>query len=251
MNKKTAIITGSSKGIGLGCARVFAKNNYNVIIICRTEKDGKKAEKLINEKYGRAVYIKTDVSKEDDVKRLIKKTIDLFGRIDALINNAGYHISKNIENTSTNEWEYIINTNLRSVYLCTKYSIPFLKKTKGAIINISSMVGIVGQSNAAAYSATKGGMIAITKNLAIDYARFGIRVNCIAPGWIKTPLVEEWFSQQENEKAAREYIYSIHPLGRIGTPDEVGELALFLASEKASFITGVVIPIDGGVTLGY
>jgi NAD(P)-dependent dehydrogenase (short-subunit alcohol dehydrogenase family) len=182
---------------------------------------------------------------------LIAKTVAKFSRIDALVNNAGYHISKNVEDTTLAEWEYIQNTNLKSVFLCTKHAIPHLIKTRGAVVNMTSMVGVVGQSNAAAYSSTKGGIIALTKNLALDYARYGVTVNCIAPGWIETPLVDDWFSQQTDEKAAREYIYSVHPLGRIGTSEEVGELALFLASDKAKFITGVVVPIDGGVTLGY
>jgi NAD(P)-dependent dehydrogenase (short-subunit alcohol dehydrogenase family) len=249
--KNTAIITGSSKGIGYGCAVVFARNGYNVVVVSRNEEEGKNAEEKIASQHGSAFYIRCDVSKEDQVKALIAKTTEAFGRIDTLINNAGYHISKNIEDTAIEEWEYIINTNLRSVFLCTKYAIPYLKKTKGSVINMSSMVGVVGQGNAAAYSSTKGGMIAITKNLALDYAPYGITVNCIAPGWIETPLVDDWFSQQKNESKARKYIYSVHPLGRIGTSEEVGELALFLASKNAKFITGAVVPIDGGVTLGY
>jgi len=250
-NKKTAIITGSSKGIGFGCAKVFAQAGYRVVLVSRNEEEGKKAEEEIVSRYGEAIYIRTDVSKNDEVVNLILKTVTKFSRIDALINNAGYHISKNIEDTTLDDWDYIQNTNLKSVFLCTKHAIPHLMKTRGAVVNMTSMVGVVGQPNAAAYSSTKGGIIALTKNLALDYARYGITVNCIAPGWIETPLVEDWFSQQADEKAARKYIYSVHPLGRIGTSEEVGELALFLASDKAKFITGVVVPIDGGVTLGY
>ena len=116
---------------------------------------------------------------------------------------------------------------------------------------MSSMVGLIGQSNAGAYSASKGGIVAITKGMALDYAKDGIRVNCICPGWVDTPLVDDWFGQQEDPKKAREYIYSVHPLGRIATMEEVGRATLFLASADASFVTGVALPVDGAVSLGY
>ena len=135
--------------------------------------------------------------------------------------------------------------------MCSKYAIPHLCKNKGCIINISSMVGLVGQPNAVAYSATKGGQIAMTKSMAIDLAPRGVRVNAICPGWITTPLVDDWFSQQPDEQAAREYIYGAHPMGRIGTIEECGKAALFLATDDSAFATGIALPIDGGVTLGY
>ena len=186
-----------------------------------------------------------------EIRKMISKTVEIFGKIDILVNNVGYHLSKNALVTSEEEWEFIQNTNLRSTFLCSKYTIPHLQKTKGNIINISSMVGLVGQPNAAAYSATKGGQIAMTKNMAIDFAPDGIRVNVICPGWIQTPLVDDWFSQQQDPETARKYIFDQHPLGRIGTIEECGYLAAFLASEEAAFITGSVFNIDGGVTLGY
>ena len=182
---------------------------------------------------------------------MINKVIQTFGRLDILVNNAGYHISKNVQETSEEEWEFIINTNLRSTFLCSKYALPHLRKVKGTIINISSMVGLVGQPNAGAYSATKGGQIAMTKNMAIDFAPDGVRVNVICPGWIQTPLVEDWFNQQKDPEAARKYIFGQHPLGRIGTIEECGQAAAFLASDEALFMTGSVITLDGGITLGY
>ena len=248
---KVAIVTGSSKGIGEGIARIFSKEGAKVVITCRHEDEGRKMVNELGAKKGNATFIKTDVTKNADIQNLIKKTIEVYGRLDILVNNAGYHLSKNAEETSEDEWEFIQNTNLRSTFLCSKYAIPYLKKTKGNIINISSMVGVVGQPNAAAYSATKGGQIAMTKNMAIDFASDGIRVNVICPGWIATPLVEDWFSQQKNPSEARKYIYAQHPLGRIGTIEECGYLAAFLASDEALFITGARFDIDGGVTLGY
>ena len=251
LKDKVAIVTGSSKGIGEGIARVFVQEGAMVAVTCRSEKDGKKMAEDLIRAGGQAIFIKTDVTKSMDIQDMIRKVIREFGRLDILVNNAGYHISKNAEETSEEEWEFIINTNLRSTFLCSKYAIPHLRKTRGAIINISSMVGVVGQPDAAAYAASKGGQIAMTKNMAIDFAPDGIRVNVICPGWIQTPLVEDWFSQQKDPEAARKYIYSQHPLGRIGTIEECGQAAAFLAGAEASFITGSVITIDGGITLGY
>ncbi len=212
---------------------------------------GPQTAKGIEANGGHAVFLPADVSKAADVQNMVAQLIGLFGRLDILINNAGYHISKSVEDTSEEEWDYILNTNLRSVFLCSKYAIPYLRKTRGAIVNMASMVGLVGQRNAGAYSATKGGIIAMTKGMALDFAKDGIRVNCICPGWVKTPLVEDWFSQQADPQAAKTYIFARHPLGRIATPEEVGDAAVFLCSEASSFVTGVTLPLDGGVTLGY
>ncbi len=251
MQDKVAIITGSSKGIGQGCARVFADEGASVVIVSRTEASGLAMVKEIKDKGGRAIYIQTDISKSDQVQDMINRTIKEFGKLDILVNNAGYHISKGVEELSEEEWDFLIDTNLRSVFLCSKYAVPYLRKTKGCIINVSSMAGLVGQSNAIAYIATKGGIITVTKGMALDLAKYRIRVNCICPGWIKTPLVDDWFSQQSDEQKSREYINSIHPLGRIGTIEECGKVALFLATEDSSFMTGSILTVDGGVTLGY
>lgn len=248
---KVAIITGSARGIGFGCGRVFAKEGASITVADINEELGPKAVKEFKSLGGDAFFCKTDVSDSKSVQVMIDETIKTYGRLDILINNAGYHISKNVEETSEEEWEYIINTNLRSTFLCSKYAVPHLRKTKGCIISISSMVGLVGQSNAGAYSASKGGQVAMTKGMALDFAKDGIRVNCICPGWVETPLVEDWFSQQKNPDEVRKYVHSIHPLGRIGTTEECGRAALFLATEDSSFITGVALPIDGAVTLGY
>jgi L-fucose dehydrogenase len=251
LKEKVAIVTGSSKGIGEGIAKVFVREGAKVVVTCRTEEAGNRMVEELKKEHGHAIYVKTDVTQSGDIRRMIDTAVQTFGKLDILVNNAGYHLSKNVEETSEDEWEFIINTNLRSTFLCSKYSIPHLRKTKGNIINISSMVGVVGQPNAGAYSATKGGQIAMTKNMAIDFAPDGIRVNVICPGWIQTPLVEDWFGQQKDPAAARKYIYGQHPLGRIGTIEECGCAAAFLASEEAAFITGSVISIDGGITLGY
>lgn len=251
LKDKVAIVTGSSKGIGEGIARVFSSEGARVVIICRTESEGIRMADELGADEERSLFVRTDVTRSEDIRGMIDATIRTFGRIDILVNNAGYHISKNIEDTSEAEWEFIINTNLRSTFLCSKYCIPYLKETRGAIIHISSMVGLVGQPNATAYASSKGGQIAMMKNMAIDLAPYGIRVNAICPGWIQTPLVDDWFSQQRDPHAAMEYIYGQHPLGRIGTIEECGKAALYLASGDSSFVTGITLNIDGGITLGY
>jgi len=251
MQGKAAIVTGSTKGIGLGIARVFAQEGAMITVVSRGERGEETVEELRQLGAADAFFVATDVRSSQMIQAMIAQTVERFGRLDVLVNNAGYHISKNAQDTSEEEWEFLIQTNLRSTFLCSKYAIPHLLKTKGSIINISSMVGLVGQPNAVAYSATKGGQVAMTKSMAIDLAPHGVRVNAICPGWIITPLVDDWFGQQPDEQAAREYIYGAHPMGRIGTIEECGKAALFLATDDSSFITGVALPIDGGVTLGY
>jgi NAD(P)-dependent dehydrogenase (short-subunit alcohol dehydrogenase family) len=251
LDGKVVLVTGGAKGIGKGCAQVLGKHGARIAVVDLDAVAGPLTAKEIEASGGRAVFFQADVSKADDVQKTMTDVIEAFGRLDVLINNAGYHLSKNVEDTSEKEWDYILNTNLRSVFLCSKYAIPHLRKTRGAIVNMSSMVGLVGQRNAGAYSATKGGMIAMTRGMALDFAKDGIRVNCICPGWVQTPLVEDWFSQQADPQAAKEYIYGRHPLGRIAAIEEVGNAVAFLCSEESSFVTGVALPVDGGVTLGY
>ena len=251
LDGKVALVTGAGKGIGKGCAEVLSRYGARIAVVDIDTAAGPQTAKGIEANGGHAVFLPADVSKAAEVQNMVAQLIELFGRLDILINNAGYHISKSVEDTSEEEWDYILDTNLRSVFLCSKYAIPYLRKTRGAIVNMASMVGLVGQRNAGAYSATKGGIIAMTKGMALDFAKDGIRVNCICPGWVETPLVEDWFSQQADPQAAKTYIFARHPLGRIATPEEVGDAAVFLCSEASSFVTGVTLPLDGGVTLGY
>jgi NAD(P)-dependent dehydrogenase (short-subunit alcohol dehydrogenase family) len=248
---KVAIVTGAAKGIGKGCAIVLARAGASVAIADLDEAAGRALADELSSTGAAALALRCDVSSSGDVRALIEGVVAHFGGLDILVNNAGYHISKNIEVTSEEEWDYILRNNLKSVFLCSKYAIPHLRERRGCIVNMSSMVGLVGQTNAGAYSASKGGIIAMTKGMALDFAQDGIRVNCICPGWVQTPLVEDWFGQQPDPDAARKYIYGVHPLGRIATPEEVGRAALFLASEAAAFVTGVALPVDGALTLGY
>lgn len=248
---KVIIITGGAKGIGLGCARVMARHGASIVIADIDEEAGPEAEADLRAMDARALFVPTDVSQSEPVRQMVEQTIAEYGRLDCVLNNAGTHISKTVFDHTEEDWDLIINTNLKSYFLCTKAALDHLVATKGSIINMSSMVGLVGQSRATAYAASKGGIVAMTKSLALDLAPYDVRVNCICPGWVETPLVEHWFSQQPDPAEARKYIYSVHPLGRIATQDEVGEAVAFLASDAASFITGIALPVDGAVTLGY
>ena len=248
---KVAIVTGGSKGIGAGICEVFCAQGAHCYVIARHQDaiDAKVAE--LRDAGGTATGVACDVGKAEPVRAMVERVVADAGRIDVLVNNAGYHISKGVETLTEEEWDFLIDTNLKSVFLCTRHALPHLKQTRGVVINMSSMVGLVGQPNASAYAATKGGIIALTKNMAIDLAPYGIRVNVICPGWIQTPLVEDWFGQQDDPAAARQYVYAQHPLNRIGTVQEVGKAALFLATDDSAFTTGSVLECDGGVTLGY
>jgi NAD(P)-dependent dehydrogenase (short-subunit alcohol dehydrogenase family) len=249
LQDRTAIVTGGAQGIGAAIVRCFAAEGARVVIADLDEAAGERMVAKVD--HDRVAYCRTDVSNSGQVQTLLRSVIERFGRLDVLVNNAGYHLSKTVEQTTEDEWDFLIRTNLTSTFLCSKYALPHLRATKGAIINISSMVGLVGQSSAGAYSATKGGQIAMTRGMALDVARDGIRVNAICPGWVETPLVEDWFHQQPDPQAARRYIQSMHPLGRIATAEEIGRVAVFLASDDSSYMTGVALPVDGAVTLGY
>ncbi len=243
----TAIVTGGAKGIGKACAHVLASAGFRVVIFDKDES----AARIAAEISGACQGMRCDVSSHEDVRRTFEQFTNDVGRLDLLVNNAGYHISKSVEHTSEQEWDFIIDTNLKSVFQCSKFAIPLLRQSRGSIVNMSSMVGLVGQTNAGAYAASKGGIIAMTKGMALDLAPDGIRVNCVCPGWVNTPLVEDWFGQQPDPDESRRRIYGLHPLGRISSGEEVARAVLFLGSQQASFITGVALPVDGAVTLGY
>ena len=248
---QVAVVTGAGKGIGAGCARILAAAGASIAVWDIDEAAARSTVAALRSAEVTASAIIVDVSARDAVDAAIAGIGEEFGRIDVLVNNAGMHDGKGIEAASEDDWDRIIGTNLKSVYLVTKAALPWLKRNRGRVVNMGSMVGLVGQGQSGAYSASKGGMIALTRNMALDFAAYGMRVNCICPGWVRTPLVDEWFALQDDEGKAREYVASIHPLGRIADADEVGKVALFLASDLSSFVTGVAIPVDGGVTLGY
>jgi L-fucose dehydrogenase len=249
---KTAIVTGGTKGIGLGCARIFASHGCSVVLASRSEAEGQAVEAELREGGFDARFIACDVRDEAAMKALIAETVRIFGRLDCMVNNAGWHPpAMTIEETGVEDFEDLLRLNLTSTFMGCKFAVPELAKTRGSIINMSSKVGEIGQEAAPAYVATKAAQIGLTRALAIDLAPRGVRVNAVAPAGVLTPLMAEWADSQYDPKAALAMVGSWHPLGRMATIDEIGEVCAFLASDEASFITGQVICPDGGAALGY
>jgi len=249
---KTVLITGGSKGIGEGCARVFADAGANVVICARGVNAGEMLAKEIRNTGGVCEYIRADVTLPAELKNTVEYCIERFGYIDCLINNAGRHSGfKPVDEYSVDEFAELIHMNLISYFTALKYSLPYIRQRKGNIINISSLVGQIGQGGACIYAATKGAITSLTKSLAIEEIRFGVRVNCVSPGNIATSSRLEVEKATEDGAALSRLVDSWQPIGRSGTNEEVGQLCLFLASGAASYITGADIIISGGSELGY
>ena len=251
---KVTIVTGGSKGIGAGCVKVFVEEGGAKVVFCsRNEAEGKAFEAEVNRKggHGSAQFIRADVSKVDDIKRVIDFTASKFGRIDCLINNAGWHPPhKAIDEFSVEEFRSLLELNLVSYFAACKFALPHLRKVKGNIINMSSLVGIMGQSGATSYVATKGGITSLTKALAVDEAAYEVRVNAVSPGNIYTPLWQEAIDASPDPAKTRADGDAAQLLGRMGTIEEAGQLCLYLAAE-ATFTTGVDHILSGGAELAY
>ena len=251
LKDKVAIITGSTMGIGEGVARCFYDEGAKVVISSRHEDQARAMAEKLGLAEGRSIFVRCDVTSEDDIKNMIDKTIEAFGKLDCVVNNAGRMIIGNCEQITPEQWMTLHNTNLRSTFLCSKYAIPHLKKTKGNIINMSSCAGEFGFTDSCAYAPTKAGQNALTQSIALDLGHYGIRCNSILPGHIITPLAEKWYEDMENGEELKKTVEERHPLKRRGTIYDCGWAAVYLASDEASFITGTTLVVDGGVTLGY
>ena len=249
---KVVIVTGGSKGIGEGCVRVFAEAGAKVVLCARSAAAGEALAREVTAKGpGEAHFVPGDVSKVDDVRRLIEGTVQRFGRIDCLINNAGWHPPhKPIDDFTVEEFRGLLDLNLVSIFAACKIALPHLRRTKGNIINMSSLVGAMGQIHATTYVATKGAITAFTKALAIDEAAHDVRVNSVSPGNIYTPLWQEAIDAAPDPARCRADGEAAQVMGRMGTLEEAGRLCLFLAAE-ATFTTGVDHVISGGAELGY
>jgi NAD(P)-dependent dehydrogenase (short-subunit alcohol dehydrogenase family) len=246
---KVAIITGGSSGIGRATSILFAREGAKVVIASRDPEEGREVVDVIKKAGGKAVFVRTDVSKEAEVKSLIDFTVKLFGRVDVLYNNAGIELAKTVAETSGEELDNILNVNLKGVFYGCKHAIPYmLKQGGGSIINTASIAGLVGTPNLAAYCASKGGIVLLTKSMALDYAKNSIRINCVCPGAVMTPMIKRFVEKAPDPEQAMKALDAEHPIGRIGRPEEIANAVLFLAGEDSSFITGIALPVDGGFT---
>jgi len=247
---RVVVITGSASGIGRASAKEFAKEGAQVVVADINLAGAQETVKQIETAGGVALAVKTDVAVAESVQALVEQTLHSFGRIHVLFNNAAIQVNKTVEDTTVEEWNREIGINLGGVFLCSKLFMPHLRNTKGCIINMASVNGFFVEPMCAGYCATKGAIIALTKAMAIDHGKEGIRVNCICPGYIDAGLAWEYFEVQLNPAQARAAAGKLHALGRIGQPEEVGRVAVFLASEDASFMTGAAVAVSGGFGIG-
>ena len=253
LNNQIALITGGGSGIGKATALLFAQEGARVAIADWVEDQARAVVAEIKQKGGEAIAIKTDVSKASDAERMVAETIRQFGRLDILYNNAGIGEAKLLHTMTEDEWDRTIDIDLKGVFLGSKYALPELMKHGGVILSTASVAGIEGIRRMSHYCAAKAGVILLTKSMAMDYAEYGIRVNCICPGGIGTPLFDTGYENltPERKERALQAFTSLHLLNRIGQPEEIARTALFLCSDDASFITGQAIVVDGGYTAGH
>jgi 3-oxoacyl-[acyl-carrier protein] reductase len=241
---KVAIVTGGAQGIGKAIATQLAQEGANVVIADVAEEVAKPTAQEISQKGNEAISIGVDVSSISSVEEMVKKTLDKFGRIDILVNNAGITRDALVMRMKEEDWDLVLDINLKGVFNCIKIVSPVMMKQKsGKIVNIASIVGIIGNAGQANYSASKGGLIALTKTCARELASRRINVNAVAPGFIQTSMTERLPAQ------VKEKLSSQIPFGEIGKPEDVASAVLFLVSEKASYITGEVIKVDGGMVM--
>lgn len=243
------LLTGGANGIGRECASAYLREGARVAILDRDQAAVRQAGSELGPS---CLALAGDVSDGSAVAEAVQRVIAHFGRIDRVHNNAGISSpSKPLHETSEQEWDALQAINLKSVYWTTRHAFPALAQSRGSILNTASMVGVIGQQDHAAYVATKGGMIALTKAMAADYARFSIRVNAICPAGVWTPMLEQWCSEQPDPSAIQKYLDEIHLLGYCPRGDVIADAAVFLLSEKARFITGCILPVSGGAEIGY
>ena len=249
MINKAAVITGAGSGIGQATALLFARKGAKVAVVDLDSDAGAKTVDLIKDDGGEAIGVIADVSRAADAHRMAETVMDAFGRIDVLVNNAGIFTEGNVVDTSEEDWNRILGVNLSGVFLCMKYCIPeMIKGGGGVVVNISSEAGLVGIGNQVAYNVSKSGVIALTKSAALDFAGDNIRVNCLCPGRVLTPLVKEVIRNSQDPEATRRLLSEDRPMKRMGKPEVIAAGILFLASDEVAYATGTVLSIDGGYT---
>lgn len=250
-NNKVVIVTGGASGIGLETAHQFAEEGAITIIVdCNLKK---KAEVMaaFEDRNQECIYYHADVANQDDVKTLVNMIIERYGKIDILFNNAGIEISGDLINFTEEHYQQLMDVNVKSVFLCSKYVLPHMMNgSSGVIINMASVASFLAWKDDAVYSASKAAVKLLTQAMAVEYASYSIRVNAVAPGIIDTPMTDRAIGTISNATEIKKIKGAVHPLGRLGLPREVARTVLFLASEEASFITGAIMPVDGGYLAG-
>jgi len=245
LQNKVGLVTGAGSGIGRASALAFAGEGAKVVVADTIAENGEETVMMIRRAGGEASFVRTDVSKASEVQAMVNKTVETYGRLDCAYNNAGVVVTPRLTPDTTEEdWDHVISVNLKGVWLCMKYEIPqMLKQGKGAIVNASSMVGMIGLSKRSAYAASKHGVVGLTKVAALEYANAGIRVNAICPAVVRTPLVESIIA---SDPEAETQLISMIPMERLGTLEEMAEAVVWLCSDASSFVTGHAMLVDGG-----
>lgn len=241
---KVALVTGGASGIGRAAAQLYARDGAKVIVSDVSEQGGAETVRLVEEAGGQATFVRADVSNPQECETLVRRALEAYGRLDCAFNNAGIGGEQNLTaDYSLEGWAQVLGVNLSGVFYCMKYEIPaMLKNGGGAIVNMSSILGQVGFATSPAYVTAKHGVIGLTQNAALEYAQQGIRVNAVGPAFIRTPLI----AGLEQDAQTLQMLVSMHPIGRLGEPEEVAELVVWLSSEKASFVTAAYYAVDGG-----
>ena len=247
---KVAVVTGAGAGIGRAIARAFAEEGAKVVVADINGAAAAETAALIAAEGGVALAVTADIADPKSVQELVNETLERFHAVHVVMNNAAVQVNKRIEDTAPEEWARQMAVNVGGVFLCSKYFLPHLRATRGAIVNMSSVNGTFVEPMCAGYCATKAAILGFTKALAIDHGREGIRVNAICPGYVDAGLAEGYFLAQPNPDAARVQAGKLHALGRIGKPEEIARVAVFLASDDASFMTGAAVAVDGGFSSG-
>jgi NAD(P)-dependent dehydrogenase (short-subunit alcohol dehydrogenase family) len=249
---RVAVITGAASGMGRATAELFAREGARVVAADRDDSGGAETVDRIRSAGGTAVFVRTDVACAADVERMIRTALNTYGQIDILHNNAGIFLVKFLEDMTEEEWDRILGVNLKSIFLAVKYAVPHMKERRtGCILNTASTGSFLGQHRTPAYIASKGGVAMLTKTLALDYAAYGIRVNCICPGAVDTPMLQQHFRTSPDPERAADVEKQLIPMKRFLDPDEIAQAALYLASDRARGVTGTALVVDGGSLAGY
>jgi NAD(P)-dependent dehydrogenase (short-subunit alcohol dehydrogenase family) len=249
LKDKVTIVTGASSGIGVGIAEVYAEEGAAVVCVARRQAEGEAVAEAIRHRGGNALFIACDVAQESQVEAMVRQTLERFGRIDVLVNNAGVNFVKPFEELTSADWDRVIGVDLRGTFLCTRACIAtFLRQGSGSVVNIGTVHTMACLPGAAPYDAAKWGMVGLTKSLAVEFASRGIRFNCLSPGLIDTQIWSDIQSGAEDLDACLAHWRANIPIGRVGAIREIAKAAVFLASEEASYVTGANLLADGGMT---